>query len=353
MASSDSDALPAELGYRMPAEWQRHQATWFSWPHNPDTWPGGPAVAGRALAKAVNALSGHEPVRINVLDAEHAESVRRLLSAAEPGRVTLHTVPTNDAWCRDHGAIFVTRSSAFVEPLLALDFQYNAWGGKYPPFDLDNAVPGAMARLLGVPCRSVDMVLEGGSVDVNGAGALLTTEQCLLHPNRNPHLDREAIEARLCGWLGVETIIWLGEGIVGDDTDGHVDDITRFVAEDAVVTVVEPDPADPNHWPLADNLARLRAARLADGRPLRVYTLPMPSPVLSAQGEPLPASYANFLIANDVVLMPAFGDPRDAEAQATLAQCFPGRQVLALDCRDIVPGLGTLHCLSQQVPAVV
>jgi agmatine deiminase len=352
MAEIPTDALPADLGYRMPAEWQRHQATWFSWPHNPDTWPGGPEAAERALAVAVAALSRHEPVRINVLDNEHAVHVRGLLGNAAPGSIHFHALPTNDAWCRDHGAIFVTRPSELGDPLLALDFQYNAWGGKYPPFDLDNAMPGRMARVLGVPCRSVDMVLEGGSIDVNGAGMLLTTEQCLLHPNRNPRLDRQEIEARLRGWLGIETIIWLGDGIVGDDTDGHVDDITRFVAQDTVVTVVEPDPADPNHQPLADNLARLRSVRLADGRPLRVIELPMPAPVVSVQGERLPASYANFLIANGVVLMPAFGDPRDVEAQAILTKCFPGREVVALDCRDIVPGLGTLHCLSQQVPAV-
>jgi len=206
-----------------------------------------------------------------------------------------------------------------------------------------------MADILGVPLRAGGMVLEGGSVDVNGAGALLTTEQCLLNPNRNPGLSREAIEGRLCGLLGVTQVIWLGEGIVGDDTDGHIDDLARFVGPRRVVTVVEPDPADANHAPLADNLRRLHAVRLSDGAPLEVLELPMPAP-LEREGERLPASYANFFVGNGVVLMPAFGDPRDARARAVLERCFPGREVLPVDCREIVPGLGALHCLTQQVP---
>lgn len=352
MPDTSGMSWPAELGYRMPAEWAPHQATWLSWPHNAATWLGRVDLAEQAMVPVVAALARSEPVRINVLDAAHERHVRELLAGAvEPARVHFHHFPTNDAWCRDHGAIFVTRPADRGEPLLALDFDYNAWGGKYPPYDLDNAMPPRMAAALGVPCRAGGMVLEGGSIDVNGTGTLLTTEQCLLNPNRNPGLARADIEERLRGLLGVHTIVWLGEGIIGDDTDGHVDDITRFVAEDAVVTVVEPDPADPNHAPLADNLERLRAVRLADGRPLRIVELPMPGPV-QAGTDRLPASYANFLITNRAVLMPAFADPRDAEARAILAGCFPGRAIVPLDCRSIVPGLGTLHCLSQQVPAV-
>lgn len=337
-------------GYAMPPEWAPHQGTWLSWPHNRDTFPGVLERAEHALARAVVALSTGETVHVNVLDEAHERHVAGLLAAADPKRLRLHRVPTNDAWCRDHGAIFVTRPGSDA-PLLALDFGYNAWGGKYPPFDLDNRVPERMAAILGVPRLAVDMILEGGSLDVNGAGTLLTTEQCLLNSNRNPRLSRKDIEQRLCDHLGVRQILWLGEGIVGDDTDGHVDDITRFVAEDAVVTVVEEDPADPNYLPLRENRARLAAMRLPDGRPLRVIELPMPTPLLRGT-ERLPASYANFYIGNGVVLLPVFGCAADRTAADTLARCFPGRRVVPVDCRDIVVGLGTLHCLTQQVPAV-
>lgn len=351
MADIAATDTPAAEGYRMPPEWAPHQATWFSWPHNPDTWPGGCLEAAEyALAGAVAALAEGETVRINVLDERHERHVAGLLAGrVDPRRVQLHTVQTNDAWCRDHGAIFVTRPEEQA-PVLALDFGYNAWGGKYPPFDLDNAVPRQMARLLDVPCRTVEMILEGGSIDVNGAGALLTTEQCLLNPNRNPGLSRAGIELCLRENLGIGQILWLGEGIAGDDTDGHVDDLTRFVAEDTVVTVVEDDPADANYAALLANRERLATMRLADGRPLKVIDLPMPEPVLRGDDR-LPASYANFYTGNRVVLLPVFGGPRDEEAAATIARCFPGRRVVGIDCRDLVVGLGTLHCLTQQVPA--
>jgi agmatine deiminase len=351
MNAAISMETPAALGYAMPPEWAPHQATWFSWPHNPDTWPGHLAQAERALTLAVAALSEGETVRINVLDEAHERHVAGLLAGrADPARLRLHRIPTNDAWCRDHGAIFVTRRGTEA-PLLALDCGYNAWGGKYRPFDLDDQVPGKMAGLLGVPHRTVDMILEGGSLDVNGAGTLLTTEQCLLNPNRNPQFGRGEIEQRLRDNLGVRQILWLGEGIVGDDTDGHVDDLTRFVAEDTVVTVVETDPADENYEALRENRQRLAGMRLPDGRPLQVIELPMPEPVLRG-AERLPASYANFYIGNRVVLLPVFGCRQDEAAAAILGGCFPGRRVVPVDCRDIVVGLGTLHCLTQQVPSV-
>lgn len=332
----------------MPAEWAPHRATWFSWPHNPDTWPGQLAGAERALAAAVAALSSGERVFINVLNESHGAHVRRLLpEQTRLDAVAFVPIATNDAWCRDHGAIFVHDDRG---ALAALNFRFNAWGDKYPPYDLDDAVPPQMAARLGVPVVAVDHVLEGGSVDVNGAGALLTTRQCLLHPNRNPGRSRGEIEALLYEYLGAEQIFWLGDGIVGDDTDGHVDDITRFVSEDTVITAVEPDPADPNHAPLAANREALDGFRLADGRALNVVELPMPEPLL-LDGERLPASYANFYIANDVVLVPVFACDRDADALEIIEGCFPGRRVLGIDCRDVVVGLGTLHCLSQQVPA--
>lgn len=341
---------PAAAGYRMPAEWQSHQATWLSWPHNPDTWPGVLGDVERVMAQAVSALATGELVRINVLDATHARHVERLLGGkAPPGRVVLHSFPTNDAWCRDHGAIFVTRPGSAGDPLLAIDCQYNAWGGKYPPFDLDNAIPARMAAELGVPRREAGFILEGGSIEVNGAGMLLTTEQCLLNPNRNPHLSRADIESRLQGLFGVTDIVWLGDGIVGDDTDGHIDDLTRFVATDTVVTVVETDPADANYAALRENRARLDAVRLPGGQALKVVELPMPAPV-SRGGDRLPASYANFYVGNRVVLLPTFDCPADEEAAAILARCFPGRRIVGLDCRKVVVGLGTFHCLTQQVP---
>ncbi len=343
------DQSPAAAGYAMPAEWQPHQCTWISWPHNRESWPGKFEPVEPVMARFVGVLSQSEPVRINVLDARHEEHVRKHLEGhADPGNVRFHLFPTNDAWCRDHGAIFVTSDSR-TDPLLALDFRFNAWGGKYPPFDLDNAIPPQMATALAVPCHPVDMVLEGGSIEVNGAGALLTTEQCLLHPNRNPSMTRETIETALRDNLGVRQVLWLGEGIVGDDTDGHIDDLTRFVAEDTVVTVVESNRDDDNYRALAENRQRLAELRLADGRRLNVLEMQMPQPV-EYRGDRLPASYANFYIGNRVVLMPAFNDPADEPARRVLSRCFPGRDVVGIDCTDLVLGLGTFHCLTQQVP---
>ncbi len=332
----------------MPAEWSPHAGTWLSWPHKRESWPGKFETVEPVMVQAVAALAPGETVHINVLDAAHEAHVRRLLSGIA-GSVRYHRFPTDDAWCRDHGAVFVTRAGA--TPLAALDFGFNAWGGKYPPYDDDDAIPKRMADALGIPRFAAGMVLEGGSVDVNGAGSVLTTEQCLLNPNRNPDLDRPAIEERLRDSLGVSQILWLGQGIEGDDTDGHVDDIARFVSEDRVIAVVEDDAGDANHAPLAENLARLGAMRLPDGRPLSVVTMPMPAPVYY-DGQRLPASYANFYIGNEVVLLPVFDDPHDATARSILEACFPGRRVVAIDCTDLVWGLGAFHCLTQQLPRV-
>jgi len=333
--------------YRMPPEWAPHQGTWLSWPHNPETWPGCLEGAERALTEAVVALAAGEMVHINVQsDEARAALEQRFRGRAAPDRIRYHAIRTNDAWCRDHGAIFVREG----ERLVALDFRFNAWGGKYPPFDLDDAAGGQMADAIGVETVRIDMVLEGGSIEVNGEGTVLTTEQCLLNPNRNPALGRGDIEAALCRYLGVSQVLWLGDGIDGDDTDGHVDDITRFVADDCVVTVVEPDAADVNHAPLAENLKRLRGMRLVDGRPLRIVELPMPE-ALYREGRRLPASYANFYVGNEVVLMPIFGGRRDHEAVEIVGRCFPARRMVPIDCRDVVVGLGTFHCLTQQIPA--
>ncbi|MGH8515135.1 MAG: agmatine deiminase family protein, partial [Gammaproteobacteria bacterium] len=244
---------------------------------------------------------------------------------------------------------FVTRPGG--DKLAAIDFEFDAWGGKYPPYDLDNAIPARMAEALAVPCYKADFILEGGSIDVNGTGLALTTEQCLLNPNRNPHLSRTEIEQRLRAFLGIEKVLWLGEGILGDDTDGHVDDLTRFVSANTVVTVVEKDPDDDNFAPLQDNLLRLRSMTDLVGRPLTIKTLPMPAPVYY-DGTRLPASYANFYIANRVVLVPFFNDPMDAAATDIIQSCFPRREIIGIDCTDLVWGLGAFHCLTQQVPAV-
>ncbi len=335
----------------MPAEWTPHQATWISWPHKRASWPGKFEPVEPVMVRAVAAIATGEFVRINVLDERHQNHVQSLLDGkVRAENIVFHRFPTNDAWCRDHGAIFVTRpGDTPAERALALNFRFNAWGNKYPPFDLDDAIPPQMAEALDLACYSVDMVLEGGSIDVNGSGALLTTEQCLLHPNRNPQLDKSAIERNLRDTLGVRQIFWLGEGIVGDDTDGHIDDLTRFVAADTVVTVIEADRGDENYQPLAENRERLAGLRLEDGRPLRIIELAMPRPV-EYKGDRLPASYANFYIGNRVVLMPSFDDPADEPNRLLLATCFPGREVVAIDCTDLVLGLGTFHCLTQQVP---
>jgi agmatine deiminase len=266
--------------------------------------------------------------------------------------VQFHHHPTNDAWCRDHGPIFVQRETASGRrEEVIVDWGFNAWGGKYPPFDSDDVVPTRIARRFGIKVVSPGIVMEGGSIDVNGRGTLLTTESCLLNPNRNPGLTREQIEGYLRDCLGVTRILWLGDGIEGDDTDGHVDDLTRFVDESSVVTVVEEDPRDPNYAPLRENLERLRRMSDQDGRPLRVLTLPMP-PAMYQDDQRLPASYANFYIANGVVLVPAYHQPTDATAREILARCFPGRDVRMVDSRDLVWGLGSFHCVTQQWPAL-
>lgn len=336
----------------MPAEWEPHRATWFSWPHNRETWPDELDRVEAALIPAVRALARHETVYLNVLDDAHERHVRALLDEGWQGpadAVRFVHLPTNDAWIRDHGALFICRDHEGRREVAATDWGFNSWGGKYPPWDLDNAVPRRMADLLGVRRFEADLILEGGSIDTNGQGVLLTTASCLLNPNRNPGRSKAEIEQYLHDYLGIRYVCWLGDGIVGDDTDGHVDDITRFVAEDTVVTVVETDRGHPNHAPLQENLERLRALTLPNGNPLRLMTLPMPAPVM-LKGEVMPASYANFYIGNGVVLLPVFDDPQDAAARDVLQACFPDREIVPIPCREVIWGLGALHCLTQQVP---
>jgi agmatine deiminase len=346
-------STPRDLGYRMPAEWAPHRGTWLSWPHKRESWPGKFEVIPPIFAEIVRHLAPGEEVHINVLDEETEHGVRDLLAVrgVGPANIFFHHHPTNDAWCRDHGPIFVQRTMDGRREELILDWGYNAWGNKYPPYDLDDMIPRRIAEELGIPGLSPGIILEGGSIDVNGEGALLTTEACLLNPNRNPTLGREDIEAYLCAYLGVTKVLWLGDGIEGDDTDGHVDDLTRFVDPRTVVTVVEKDPTDPNWEPLRENLERLRRLTDQDGEGLRIVTLPMPRPMWY-EGQRLPASYANFYIGNDVVLLPAFDPDTDDNARATLQRLFPTRRVVSIDCIDLVWGLGAFHCVTQQWPAV-
>ncbi len=336
----------------MPAEWEPHRGTWLSWPHKQASWPGNFTPIPSIVAAMVRELARGEEVHINVSGDAMEQSARFTLSDAHvpDHNVFFHHHPTDDAWCRDHGPIFVQRDVPGGRESLILDWGFNAWGGKYPPFDQDDVIPSRIGDELGIAVERPDMILEGGSIDVNGRGTLLTTEACLLNPNRNPGLRREQIEARLRDYLGVSSVLWLGDGIVGDDTDGHIDDITRFVAESVVVTAVEPDPGDENYRPLQDNLERLRRMVDQDGRPLRVIPLPMP-PAVYFEDQRLPASYLNFYIANAVVLMPGYDPSTDAEAAATLQGLFPGRSVVTIDCRALVWGLGAFHCLTQQWPA--
>jgi agmatine deiminase len=345
-----SDNSPAALGYRMPAEWEPHEATWLSWPRREGiSFPDAYDEVIPIFVQMVDALRESERVRINVLDDEQEQQVRLLLKDIDTDHVEYLPIPTNEPWCRDHGPIFIKRQSA---PRLAVvDWDYNAWGGKYPPFDLDEVVPTRIAENLRLPLYYPKLVMEGGSFDPNGAGSLLTTASCLLNPNRNPGKSKIAIEQALRDYLGGTNILWLGDGIEGDDTDGHVDDISRFVGRTTILTAVEEDPKDPNFEPLQANLALLRTMKAEDGTPLEIRPLPMP-PRVDQENRRLPASYANFYIANKVILLPVFCSPKDKSAYEIIQNCFPERRVVPIDCTQLVWGLGAFHCLTQQQPAI-
>ena len=345
------DPTPQALGYRMPAEWELHQATWLTWPHCDDTWPGDVEAVVPAYLAMISALSTSETVHVNTLNEEHCEAVRKQLTAAGiatglGSAVRLHVLPTDDEWIRDYGPLVIRNDDG----LAVTDWLFNAWGEKYDRPGANNTVPAAVAEHLHLPHVACPIVLEGGSLDVNGQGLALTTTSCLLHPNRNPGLSKSDIERWLLECLGIEQVVWLGEGIAGDDTDGHVDDLARFVAPDTVVTVVEEDPSDVNYAPLCENREQLQRYRTCGGEALRVIELPMPGPVLH-EGERLPASYANFYLGNRVVLLPVFADPNDAVVQEQVQALFPARRVVPIDARLLVRGLGACHCLTQQIPA--
>jgi len=344
--------VPRDLGYSMPAEWASHRATWLSWPRNPETWPSQLERVRDVWVKMIEALAAHEGVHLLVNDDQTQQDVTARLKAAGAAmeNVSLVKIPTVDVWMRDYGPTFVVRERQ-GNPLAFNDWIFNGWGGKYKTYEHDDGVAKEIARLLRLPVFEHSIVLEGGSIEVNGEGTCLTTEQCLLNKNRNPHLSRGEIEQVLKDSLGVSQIIWLGEGVVGDDTDGHIDDIARFVDASTVVCVVEAHSQDENYAPLQENLERLKEARDQGGSKLNIVTLPSPGAVIY-QGSRLPASYANFYIANEVVLVPTFDDPNDRHALGVLGELFPTRKVIGIHCTDVVAGLGAIHCVTQQEPRV-
>lgn len=347
------DKSPRALGFRMPAEWEPHAATWLTWPRAEGiSFPGKYEVVPPVYAELIRHLTAVEEVNMNVWDAEMEVTVRKLLSkhGTSLDRVRFHHFPAHEPWCRDHGPIFLVREKNGRRERAIVDWDYNAWGGKYPPYDLDDAVPQHVAALRGLPLYSPGIILEGGSIEVNGRGALLTTTSCLLNPNRNPHLNQKQIETYLTDYLGVAQVLWLDEGIAGDDTDGHIDDLTRFVNPSTLVTVVEEDPSDVNYTVLQENLQRLQHFRDLNGAPFRIVTLPMPG-VVEHEGQRLPASYANFYIANGIVLMPTFRHANDKVALEILQREFPSRRVIGVDSTELIWGLGSFHCITQQEPA--
>ncbi|HEX2065843.1 MAG TPA: agmatine deiminase family protein [Candidatus Thermoplasmatota archaeon] len=341
---------PRQMGYRMPAEWERQESVWLVWPRDPLTWPGRVEAARGTFLAAMRAVTPHQRVDL-VVHPDLLEAAQAAVAGAGIKNVAFHAVDHQDSWIRDYGPIYLTKGPPERRERMAVRFGFNAWGNKYESLLRDRTVVAQLGERVGAPLQSVEMVLEGGSIDVDGQGTLITTTQCLLNENRNPDMGEADIEAHLREYLGVEKVLWLGDGIAGDDTDGHVDDVARFVAPTLVVTAVEEDRTHPNHAPLDENLHLLQTGTDAHRRPLRVVELPMPRDQLGDGGQALPASHANFLITNGAVLMPTFGGPSDEVARRRLQQCFKDRPVVPLDCRDLVWGMGAIHCLSQQVPA--
>jgi agmatine deiminase len=346
---------PIDLGFYMPAEWHPHAGTWLTWPKDPETWPGRVEQVQEIYLEFIAALTPHETVNLLVDDETTERAVQRRCTFPGAENLRFHHVPTVDSWIRDYGPNFLISKrgeGAFN------DWTFNAWGNKYEALKQDDRIPCLLEPVLKVPRFTPEMVLEGGAIDVNGEGCVLTTEQCLLNPNRNPQLSRAEIETFLKNYLGVTKVLWLGEGIVGDDTDGHIDDIARFVAPNAIVCAVEDDPEDANYELLQDNLARLKRMTDANNRPFEIITLPMPGVVggestSTRNLDRLPASYANFYIANNVALLPVFGHPNDTRAIETLQRVFRDRRVVPVNCEPLVWGMGTIHCLTQQQPTFI
>lgn len=353
---------PFELGYRMPAEWEKHVAIWLSWPHNRDHWlqwlvndqQGEVAKYERVLdafGQAVSVMQDSETVRLLVKDAAMEKVVRARFTSQKVrmDRLEFFHIPTNVPWTRDHGPIFVVRDGNGKREVAIVDWIFNAWGEKYAPWEDDDAVPVRIGEKLDLPIFQPGIVLEGGSIDVNGKGTLLTTRQCLLNKNRNPDLTKDDLERALRDYLGATNVLWLGEGIVNDDTDGHIDDLARFVNETTVVCVREDNPKDPNYRFLQENFEQMQSMCDQDGKMLTIVPLPMPDPVMYL-GEQMPASYSNFYIGNSVVMMPTFRQKKDDQAKEILQHYFSDRKVVGVDAYDVIWGQGSWHCLSQQQP---
>jgi len=342
---------PKQLGYFFPAEFALHEATWLSWPHKEASWPSKIKKIFQPYSAFVKYLSKSEKVRINVADEKmKAFAVQHLQQAeANFNNIEFYFNPTNDAWCRDHGPAFLLNKNEDKKAIV--DWNYNAWGNKYPPFDLDDVIPTLIAKEFDLRVFYPNIIMEGGSVEFNGNGTLMTSTACLLNKNRNPHLTQKQIEEYLVNYYGVEQIFWVDEGIVGDDTDGHIDDTVRFVNEDTVIAVVEENKSDENYELLQNNLKQLKQMRLLNGRQLNIIELLMPDEVIY-ESQRLPASYANFYICNKYVVVPTFRCAKDEKALQIIQNCFKEHEVVGIDSTDIIWGLGSFHCLSQQEPAL-
>jgi agmatine deiminase len=346
---------PADHGFSFPAEWQRHTGTWISWPR-----PEGISFPGRYqecidnVVEVIRAITRFEPVFLNVPNIDYEEIVRARLAYRKVPirRIRFHHIRTNECWTRDHGPAFVTRTRRGRTEAAIVDWGYNAWGGKYPPYDDDDAVPTRVGEALGLRVFSPGIVMEGGAVDFNGAGTILTTSSCLLNKNRNPQLSKAEVERYLRDYYGQHHVVWLGKGIAGDDTDGHIDDLARFINARTIVIGIEDDPRDENYRVLQENRRQLARLRDQDGRPFDIVELPMPRPV-GHEGQRLPATYMNFYFVNGALLVPTFGQAsRDARALVLLQRLLPTRQVVGVSCRSLIWGLGAMHCLTQQQPRV-
>jgi agmatine deiminase len=344
--------LPREHGYYFPPEFGLHTATWLSWPHKEASWPGKIHTIYPFYSRFVKELCGHENVCINVNDEAMKNFAENCLfrQGVDLTRISWYFHPTNDAWCRDHGPAFLVNPQAETKKII-VDWNYNAWGNKYPPFDLDDIIPSLIGKRLGIPVFYPGIIMEGGSVDFNGKGTVITSESCLLNKNRNPQLNRREVEKYLCDYYGMEQVLWVKDGIVGDDTDGHIDDTVRFVNEDTVITVVEENMEDENYEILQRNLRDLKKMRLLNGKPLNIVEIPMPDEIVYEE-QRLPASYANFYIANNIVVVPTYRCKKDEKVLDIIGQCFPDRKVIGIDSTEIIWGLGSFHCLSQQEPLV-
>lgn len=343
---------PKELGYYFPAEFELHDATWLSWPHKEASWPGKIHTIYPYYSQFVKELSDSENVCINVNDEKMKLFALNWLQKAGANleKIRFYMHPTNDAWCRDHGPAFLINPNA-EQKKIVVDWGYNAWGNKYPPYDLDDVIPTCVANHFGLPVYYPGIVMEGGSVEFNGKGTVMTSTACLLNPNRNPHLNQSQIEQFLINYYGVDQVLWIDEGIEGDDTDGHIDDTVRFVNEDTVLAVVEENEDDVNHELLRKNLEQLKRMRLLNGKQLNIVELPMPDEVVY-EDQRLPASYANFYIANKSVIVPTFRCDKDEKALSIIQSSFPSRKVVGIDSTELIWGLGSFHCLSQQEPSV-